>query len=289
MAEFDVILGYQVLTTLGYGARSTIYAVQDKKGQVFSLKRVVKSSSSDQRFLDQAVLEHRVSSQMEHPVLRRSLKLFRQREFIRTSEVLVLMEMVEGLTLEQHQPGSLVDLIKICRDVAKGLAAMHVKGYAHADIKPNNIMVDVENRVKIIDFGQSCPTGTIKERIQGTPDYIAPEQVLRRRITPETDIFNLGATLYWLLTRKHVPTLIPKGRAGINLRTNQSCTPPNELNVSVPPALTSLVMACIQTEPGQRPSSMEDVAERLGIAVSQITRQGEKESSTQQAGHRDAG
>ena len=52
----------------------------------------------------------------------------------------------------------------------------------------------------MIDYGQSCRIGTIKERIQGTPDYIAPEQVARRPVSVATDVFNLGASLYWALT-----------------------------------------------------------------------------------------
>ena len=149
---------------------------------------------------------------------------------------------------------------------------MHKAGYVHADIKPNNIMITGDNHVKIIDFGQSCPIGTVKERIQGTPDYIAPEQVQRRSIIPQTDVFNLGATMYWLLTQKHVPTLIPKGNAGISLRTEDACKPPIELNPDVPPALSSLVMDCIHTDAPQRPDNMALVSDRLDIAAKQFKR-----------------
>ena len=272
MAEFSEIAGYEVLATLGVGARSTIYAVKDGKSEVFALKRVVKSSPSDERFMAQAILEHEVAQKFDHPTLRKSIKLIRQRNFIRTSEVLVLMEMVDGYTLEKHQPETLGVLCSICRDVAQGLGVMHKAGYVHADIKPNNIMITGDNHVKIIDFGQSCPIGTVKERIQGTPDYIAPEQVQRRSIIPQTDVFNLGATMYWLLTRKHVPTLIPKGGAGISLRTEDTCRPPIELNPDVPPALSSLVMDCIHTEAPQRPETMALVADRLEIAAKQYER-----------------
>lgn len=272
MAEFHEIAGYEVIATLGYGARSTIYAVRDRAGHVFALKRVVKSSPSDQRFLDQAVLEHEVASRFDHPSLRHSYKLIRQRNFIRTSEVLVLMELVDGVTLEQHQPPRLIDLLEVCKQVAQGLGVMHAGGYVHADIKPNNIMVTEGGGVKIIDFGQSCPIGTIKERIQGTPDYIAPEQVLRRMITPQTDVFNLGATMYWLFTRRHVPTLIPKNKAGTALRIPERCQPPIELNPEVSPALSSLVMDCVEPDPRNRPESMTHVVDRLDIAIAQIKR-----------------
>src|SRR5690606_35077399 len=109
----------------------------------------------------------------------------------------VLMEMVDGLTLEHYVPDNLIELCRIFQQTALGLHAMHEAGYVHADIKPNNILFMDDQRVKIIDFGQSCKADTVKDRIQGTPDYIAPEQVLRRAITPQTDVFNLGATMYW--------------------------------------------------------------------------------------------
>jgi len=149
---------------------------------------------------------------------------------------------------------------------------MHERGFVHADMKPNNVVVSPDGTVKIIDLGQSCATGTVKPRIQGTPDYIAPEQVQRRSITPQTDVFNLGATMYWLLTQKHVPTMIPKGQAGISLRTEDSCKPPMELNPDVPPALSSLVMDCIHTEAPQRPETMSLVGDRLDIAAKQFNR-----------------
>ncbi len=292
MAEFSEILGYEVLATLGVGARSTIYAVKNGSGELFALKRVVKSSPSDQRFMDQAILEHEVAQKFDHPTLRKSIKLIRQRNFIRTSEILVLMEMVDGVTLEKHQPKDLADLCHMCMEIAHGLGAIHKAGYVHADIKPNNIMVTGDDTVKIIDFGQSCPIGTVKERIQGTPDYIAPEQVQRRNITPRTDVFNLGATMYWLLTQKHVPTLIPKGGAGISLRTEDTCKTPIELNPDVPPALSSLVMDCIHTEAPQRPETMTLVADRLEIAARQFERREQNSAKdtedTQDSPQRDA-
>ena len=73
---------------------------------------------------------------------------------------------------------------------------MHAMGYAHCDIKPNNILRNDQGDVKVIDFGQACKIGTIKQRIEGTPDYIAPEQVARRPISAQTDIYNLGALLF---------------------------------------------------------------------------------------------
>ncbi|MEQ9453675.1 MAG: serine/threonine-protein kinase [Phycisphaeraceae bacterium] len=274
MADWHEIAGYQVLGTLGQGAKSTIFEVRGTDNKRYALKRVVKDSPSDQRFVDQAVSEYEIAKKFDSPYLRKGVKLIRIRKLIRTSEVIVVMELIEGMPLEQYQPGNMLELIEIIAHAAQGLHTMHLVGYVHADMKPTNIMVTPQREVKLIDFGQSCPIGTIKQRIQGTPDYIAPEQVKRRSITPQTDVFNLGATVYWMLTKKHVPTLIPRQRAGsgVSLKTVERCTPPGELNSKVPPALSSLVMDCVEMEPEDRPRTMPAVIDRLMIAQSQLKR-----------------
>jgi len=270
MALATDILGYDVIGTLGYGARSTIFVVKDKENHLFALKRIVKNNATDQRFLDQAIHEHDVCQKFNHPSLRKSFKLIRQRKLIRTTEVIVLMEMVDGLTLEQLRPKRMLDICRIFQDTAIALGVMHRSGWVHADIKPSNILVTGKDMVKIIDFGQSCRIGTRKERIQGTPDYIAPEQVERKEITPKTDVFNLGATMYWLLTGQHVPTMIPKGKPTVALRKVEGCLPPRELNANVPPALSSLVMQCVESDQWDRPASMTQVYERLELAITQM-------------------
>ena len=276
MTEFHQIAGFDIISTLGEGAHSTIYEVRDKSGQRLVLKRVVKEGPSQQRFIDQALREHEVAAKIDHPRVRKSLKVIKQRNVIRVSEVLVLMEMVDGVTLEKYQPKDLIITCEIFRQAAEGLQAMHEAGYVHADIKPNNIMLTKTDGVKLIDFGQSCKSGTTKERIQGTPDYIAPEQVKPEPITEQTDMFNLGASFYWILTGKHAPTLIPKKSKGVTLKSDEparDCPPVIELNPEVSPALSSLVMNCIEHKPQNRPQSMAQVMDRLAISVEQIRRQ----------------
>jgi len=258
---------------VGSGAHSVIYCVRDRSGEQFALKVVERESASDQRFLDQAIAEHEVASQFDHPLLRKSYRLLRERKLIRTSTVRVLMEYVDGKPLEQFRTAEVALQADLCRQVGEGLAAMHAKGFVHADMKPNNVMVTSDGLVKIIDFGQSCPVHTRKERVQGTPDYIAPEQVRKEALTPQTDIFNLGATMYWLLTGEHVPTLIPKKkRSAGELKSERKIDPPAALNPSVAPALSSVVMDCIVPEPEQRPRTMREVVDRIRIAQSQLDR-----------------
>lgn len=286
MAEFHQIAGYDVVSSLGSGAASRLYCVRDKHGDEYCLKRVVKKSPSEQRFIDQAVTEYEIAKTFNSPMLRSVKKLIRQRNFLRTSEVLVVMELVKGRTLENINFNGPASYCKLMYSAAKGLQVMHNAGFVHADIKPNNIMIDNDGKVKIIDFGQSCANGTVKERIQGTPDYIAPEQVKRRPITPKTDLFNLGATMYWLLTGKHVPTILPRKDKGesVQLRADpkEPLVPPIDVMPDCPPALSNLVMECVAKEERDRPDHMQEVMDRAEIAVGQARRAMEKTPAPEQ-------
>jgi len=261
--------GYIVYERLGTGARSTIWLVADRRtGEQFALKRVLKRATDDNRFINQALKDFEISVQLDHPNLRHSYELRRIRKFFRLKELHILMEYVDGRTLEEVDLQNISEMISIFRMVAQGLDALHQIGYVHTDIKPNNIMLDDDDRVKIIDFGQSCEIGHIKGRIQGTPDYIAPEQAERGTpMTPRTDVFNLGATLYWAITGKTYPTVIQsKKRAnGIDLAGPREAPPPHELRPDIPPALSRLVMDCCKESPKDRPADMREVVKRLEV------------------------
>ena len=143
MEHLPELEDYDIISCLGYGARSTIYAVSDKKsGQVYALKRVVRKGPEDDRFLEQAEQEYSIASQFDHPALRRCIRMIRKRKMLKVHELLLLMELVDGTSLDVHRPNSLVKLIEVFLQVGSGLAAMHRLGYVHADIKPNNILVN---------------------------------------------------------------------------------------------------------------------------------------------------
>ena len=262
-----------VLAEVGRGAASVIYLVQDPKTkQIWALKHVVRESKKDQRFIDQTEQEYIIGSKLDDPLIRSVEKFIKNRALMQLKEVDLLMEYVDGISLEMEQPDSLIDNVAIFKLSAKALAHMHEKGFVHADIKPNNIII-VEDGIKIIDLGQSCPVGFVKERIQGTPDYIAPEQVHRRPITGKTDIYNLGATMYWVLTGRHIPTALPKGDSLVGSLDDQFIekpTPINELVNGVPPRLEELILACVEVDPDRRPADMTVVADRLDLIHAQL-------------------
>lgn len=266
--------GYNVLLELGRGAASAIYLVQDPKSkQVWALKHVVRETQKDQRFLDQTESEHEAATKFDHPAIRRTDRLIKNRKLMTVKEIFLVMEYVDGVSLERQPPASFAQALDIFKQVARGLAHMHTRGWVHADMKPNNVVVTDDGSIKIIDLGQSCTVGTVKERIQGTPDYIAPEQVHRRPITPKTDIYNLGATMYWVLTSTHIPTALPKGDSLVTSLDDEFIEKPRpvtELNPRVPQRLSDLIMECVQVDPEKRPENMDKVADRLDLIHAQI-------------------
>ncbi len=257
---------FTVLGRLGGGASSSIHEVEDPAtGMRYALKRIVRRNSGDDRFFRQAENEFQIGRQIDHPAVRKMVEIFRFRSLFRIREMHLLMELCEGETLEEHRPADLTALVRIFAQCVQGLGAMHAAGFAHADIKPSNIIVAPDGRVKLIDFGQSCPLGAVKQRIQGTPDYIAPEQVNRQPIDQRTDVYNIGASIYWVLTGRHVPSALPRTRSGGELSdpSDLVTVPPHEINPSVPLALSRLVLDCVGVSPPARPSDMTVLSARV--------------------------
>lgn len=259
--------GFSITRRIGTGARSTIYLATDNQDKTqVALKRVIYENPQDSRIFEQVGVEYEVGRLVDHPYVRKSLKLKKIRGVLRVKEMVLSMEYFDGASLEDRSTLSLVDVLLVFRMVATGLNAMHQQGYVHCDIKPNNILMDKSGSIKIIDLGQSCRIGTVKPRIQGTPDYIAPEQVRRKPLNPKTDIFNLGATMYWALTGTNVPTLIPK-KDEYGFPVQEQCKPPHEKKKGIPMLISKLVMDCIQDDPVLRPRNMMTVTSRLDLMV----------------------
>ncbi len=262
--------GFTILKRIGNGARSTIYlATDEQEEETIALKRVIFERPEDTRVFEQTENEYKVASRIDHPYIRKCYKLKKIRSIFKVKELLLSMEYFDGTTLENSPTLSLGDVLLVFRMAADGLNAMHQQGYVHCDMKPNNILLNKSGSIKIIDLGQSCKIGTTKPRIQGTPDYIAPEQVRRKPLGPKTDIFNLGATMYWALTGKNVPTLIPKTNS-YGLPVTEQFRAPHELKKQIPIRISKLAIDCVKDDPAERPRNMMTVVSRLDIIIHSI-------------------
>lgn len=269
------VSGYQVVGFIGSGAGSTLWQIRDRRTEeVYALKRVLKRTAEDVKFLDQAINEYEIGSKLTHPALRRMIEMRRVKHWLSLREIQLVMEFCDGQSLQENRPDSVPQVVTIFNEVATGLAYMNAHGFVHSDIKPNNIVVSPEGVVKVIDMGQSCALGTVKERIQGTPDFIAPEQVHRRPLDARTDVYNFGATLYWVLTGKAIPTSLPQ-KGSITMMAELSIIAPEDVNNQVPTSLNKLVMDCIESRPQKRPSSMNEVASRLSLIGHTLKKSGQ--------------
>ncbi len=275
--------GYQVVQFLGSGARSTIWHIRDTHtSESYALKRVVKRQSSDEKFLSQALNEYEVGSQLDHESIRHIYRIRRVKRWLALREIHLVMELCEGQSVQEARPDDLHEVLRIFTHVAGALGYMNAKGFVHADMKPNNILVAPDGKVKVIDLGQSCRLGTVKERIQGTPDFIAPEQVYRRPLDARTDVFNFGAALYWTLTGKPIPTFLPK-KGNVTMLVDLHVKPPDQVNPEIPASLSKLVVDCIEVHPPKRPSSMKEMATRLDLIAHALKRNSRKHPPAEDA------
>jgi serine/threonine-protein kinase len=268
------LFGYDVIELIGEGAGSLIYAVSHQESkQLYALKHVIRKKEKDIRFIEQLENEYNVGKRCNHENLRRVVDVQTKRTLLgRVTEAALVMELFDGQPLENRLPKELPKLLDIVIQTAKGIEAMHNAGFVHCDLKPINILVNQQGLVKVIDLGQACPIGTTKKRIQGTPDYISPEQVKLLPVSVRTDIFNLGATMYWALSGQKLPTLFTIQKSKNALLVDQFIAKPHELNPTVPENLSNFVMECVRTNPQKRPSDMTSVINRLEIIQHTVVR-----------------
>jgi serine/threonine-protein kinase len=141
---------------------------------------------------------------------------------------------------------------------------MHRRGVYHGDLKPGNIMLSKAGDVKVIDFGTAWIKGQDKGRVQGTPQYMAPEQAKEKVVNEKTDLFNLGATMYRMFTGHHANIAgIPGGPDDNGLGYRGKLRPPIKIDPKIPGTLNEAIMACLQPNPDSRPAGAFEVEAQL--------------------------
>jgi serine/threonine protein kinase len=267
------LFGYDVISKLGQGAASKIYVVSDPTGQIYALKHVVRETDKHDRYIEQLTNEFEIGRRFQHQALRRiiDLKLKRPIKMGRPTEAALIMELIDGTPLDERPPSSLRSIFAIFKQVGEALSVIHHQHFVHCDVKPHNIMRCADDTIKMIDFGQTCAVGTEKPRVQGTPDYIAPEQVKCKPVDSRTDLYNYGATLYWALTGRRVPTYITVEKSQRHIVKKQEFPTPHDLNPGVPTSLSDLAMKCLRYYPEDRPVNIATVLHTLDMSETEVT------------------
>lgn len=272
----DKIGTFQVLGTLGKGAHSTILHIRrSADGRQYALKVVPINGDAELKFLEQAEHEFAVAQKLDHPNLIKVAALEKVRKYgiLGVKEVRLLIEYVNGQALDKFELLTLPQLVQIFVGVASGLVHMHRRNVCHADMKPNNIMLSRTGDVKIIDYGLAWIKGENKGRVQGTPEYMAPEQVKQRVVNERTDIFNFGATMYRLVTFRHIPRVVAEGGVALDQKAwNALLKPVRDCTAKCPKALADVIEKCIAYHPNQRPEQMSVIQGALDHLADDLVR-----------------
>ncbi|GIW87398.1 MAG: hypothetical protein KatS3mg108_1722 [Isosphaeraceae bacterium] len=259
-------LQFRVVKALGAGAGSTIFLISDSHlGYRYALKVVKRQSDEDEIYVNQAIHEFEVAQRFNHPNLLQIYDLRVKKKWFRTESVELLMEFVDGRNLDELQTRAIDQLVLVFIQVAAGLAHMHRRGVYHGDVKPGNIMLSRDGVVKLIDFGTAWIKGQPKDRVQGTPQYMAPEQYADRTVDDRTDIFNFGATMYRMFTGHYANLDVHPGLNPALMQRSRR-KPPIAVRHDIPGTLNELILACLEESPLRRPSNLYEVRQKL-VAV----------------------
>lgn len=262
MTTVERIGKFQVLAPLGQGAHSSILHIRrHADSKQYALKVVPLEGPDDQKFLEQARHEIKVSQKLDHANLIKIVALEEVKDWLfRVRKAHLLIEYVNGKTLDAVPPLSVPKLVKVFAQMAAGLAHMHRRNVLHADMKPNNVMLSRTGEVKIIDYGLARIKGEDVGRVQGTPEYMAPETVKRKLVNERTDIFNFGATMYRLTTFRLPPSTIPDGDIDVDPELwHRHLKPVSDCNAAAPRPLAELIHSCLSFDAHKRPETMKEI------------------------------
>jgi eukaryotic-like serine/threonine-protein kinase len=254
---------YQILETLGVGAYSKVVRGHDPlidrsvAIKLFSPQLV--QGEARQHFLREA----RVVGKLSHPSVITVHDMGIEES---THTPYMVMELVEGQPLDKIIAKGSIAFPLACQwagHVAEALAAAHRRAVIHGDIKPANILITNDNRVKLTDFGMArLASHQTDAAVRGTPAYWCPEQILGRAQDERSDLFSLGVVLHEMLTGINpfagdsIPTVC-------NQILSSTPLPPSRSNPSIPAALDEIVASCLNKEPKFRMASADALAEQL--------------------------
>jgi serine/threonine protein kinase len=264
---------YRIDRVLGRGGMALVYLGHDAKlGRAVAIKLLADNLAGDESFRARFLREARMAAGLSHVNIVHVYDVGQDED----ERPYIVMEFVDGESLaETIAREGVLDPARVRRialDCCAGLQHAHAAGLVHRDIKPHNLLLDRDDRVKIADFGVARSLDetqlTVVGSVLGSARYLAPEQAAGQPVTPAADIYSLGATLYQLLSGR-TPH---EGETLSELVHNRGTRPPTplgELNPDVAPAFATAVMGCLNEDPQQRPASAVALSRALTADDSQ--------------------
>ena len=262
MLKTGMIVGerYEVVGKIGSGGMANVYKAKDHKLNRFVAMKVLKQEfREDTTFINKFKTEAQSAAGLTHPNI---VNVFDVGED--DGIHYIVMELVEGITLKDYisKKGklSVKEATSIAIQVSMGLEAAHSHGIIHRDVKPQNIIISTDGKVKVTDFGiaRAASSNTISSNVMGSVHYSSPEQVRGGYSDEKSDIYSLGITMYEMITGK-VPF---EGETTVAIaikHLQDEMVPPREYTPDIPYSLEQIILKCTQKSVDKRYASMSEV------------------------------
>jgi serine/threonine-protein kinase len=251
---------YRIVRKLGSGGMADVYMAEDQQlGRRVALKVLHRRFAEDEQFVERFRREASSAAGLSHPNV---VAIFDRGEWDGT--YYISMELVEGRTLKEivrekgpAPPEAAVDLTL---QILRAARYAHKHGVVHRDIKPHNVLIDQDGRVRVTDFGIArAGTSDITETgsVMGTAQYLSPEQAQGRPVDERADLYAIGIVLYELLTGQ-VPFDAEQPVTVALKQVSELPVPPAELVPAIPPAIDAVVMRALEKDPDRRYQSADE-------------------------------
>ncbi|HET9740875.1 MAG TPA: PASTA domain-containing protein [Solirubrobacteraceae bacterium] len=268
--ERDTIIDgrYRVLKRIGSGGMAEVYCAEDQQlGRRVALKLLRRRFADDEQFVERFRREASSAAGLSHPNI---VGIFDRGEWDGT--YYIAMEFVEGRTLKDivrergaAPPEAAAD---ITLQILRALRFAHKHGIVHRDIKPHNVLIDNDGRVRVADFGiarAGVSDMTETGSVMGTAQYLSPEQAQGKPVDARSDLYSTGIVLYELLTGR-VPFDAESPVSVALMQVSEPPLPPMEVNPEVPPALDAVTLRAMEKDPGRRYQDAEEFIAALESA-----------------------
>jgi len=259
---------YEIIEKVGSGGMADVYKAKCHRLNRFVAIKILKAEySKDTGFVEKFRREAQSAAGLSHP------------NIVNVYDVgdddglyYIVMELVEGITLKSfiERKGKLEvkEVLGISIQIAQGMEAAHANHIIHRDIKPQNIIISREGKVKVTDFGiaKAASSNTITSNAMGSVHYISPEQARGGYSDEKSDIYSLGISMYEMLTGR-VPFIADSTVSVALLHIQGEAIPMRELEPSIPISLDKIVQKCMQKKPERRYASVTELIQDLRKAI----------------------
>ena len=251
---------YEILGKIGTGGMADVYKAKDHKLNRFVAVKVLKPEfREDTTFIRKFKSEAQAAAVLTHPNI---VNVFDVGDD--NGVYYIVMELIEGITLKEYisKKGklSVKEATSIAIQGSMGLEAAHSHGIVHRDVKPQNIIISMDGKVKVTDFGiaRAASSNTISSNVMGSVHYSSPEQVRGGYSDEKSDIYSLGITMYEMVTGK-VPFDGDTTVAIAIKHLQEEIVPPSVYTPELPHSLEQIILKCTQKSVDRRYQNMEDV------------------------------